>query len=116
MVKRHKAKTSHSRSKRSRQSRVRSPKQFEHPCLEDVLHHLYEDEINVQIHTFWDGGFQVQIGDEENRIAAEKQTDNLESSIDWLIAEVPKHYPESEFAKWVAAQMKYSKQPGLKMF
>lgn len=60
---------------------------------------LYASEINFEIATFWDGGFDVKLGDALNGYKAEDCCDSyvlaLEQLRDWAIT----HFPESEFAK-----------------
>jgi hypothetical protein len=41
--------------------------------LEEILSALYESEINASISWLWDGGIDVQLGDELNGYDAERQ-------------------------------------------
>jgi hypothetical protein len=77
------------------------------PCLDDVLNRLYRDEINVQIATDWDAGFRVELGGPMavgNSVIAEFETRDLRKAIEWLVAEVPKHWPDSKFSSWAKRQ------------
>lgn len=67
---------------------------------------LYDAEINCGISSFWDGGFNVWIGDDSNGHRAETNFDKGElwKAYDWLKANAAKAYPDSEFAKLVSAE------------
>ena len=64
-----------------------------------ILQRLYNSEINFAIRTFWDGGFDVMLGDPLNGIKATANTDTLVEAEAWLEAEAVKAYPESVFAR-----------------
>lgn len=54
--------------------------------LTAAMQALYENEINCSIHSFWDGGFTVRIGDELNGWKDEMSFDakDLQSAAVWL--------------------------------
>lgn len=64
-----------------------------------VMQRLYDSEINVSVASFWDGGFDVKLGDDMNGFVAEasfKQWDAVEA---WLDKQARDHYPNSTYAK-----------------
>jgi hypothetical protein len=71
------------------------------PTLLAVLQALYKSEINCEISSFWDVGWEVKLGDRMNgwRAQARLANDDLESAARWLIAEAKRAYPNSDFAK-----------------
>lgn len=69
------------------------------PTLTAVMRALYANEINVAISSFWDGGWDVKLGDEMNGFKAESNFDNLDDAASWLIDEAKKAFPRSDFAK-----------------
>jgi hypothetical protein len=68
--------------------------------LTQVLQALYRSEINVTISCFWDGGWEVQLGDQLNGFVAETWFDNakLDDAAAWLADNAKRHFPKSEFA------------------
>lgn len=62
---------------------------------------LYASEINVSISCFWDGGWDVKLGDEMNGFKAERTFENseLDSAGAWLVREAKRAFPDSVFAK-----------------
>lgn len=52
--------------------------------LEATLRHLYSLEINCGLACFWDGGWDVWIGDELNGYAAEGNVDTISEVAPWL--------------------------------
>lgn len=69
------------------------------PNLLAVMLALYASEINIAVSCFWDGGWDVKLGDNMNGFKAEKNFDDLDSAAPWLIDEAKRLYPTSEFAK-----------------
>ncbi len=63
-----------------------------------ILQDLYNSEINFEISTQWDGGFDAKLGDPLNGFKAEGQyrtyVEAVEQLRDWAID----HFPDSEFA------------------
>lgn len=62
---------------------------------------LYNSEINCGVSSFWDGGFDVWIGDDMNGKKAETNFDagDLSKAADWLHDEAMRLFPESDYAK-----------------
>lgn len=56
-------------------------------------------EINFSISTFWDGGFDVKLGDEMSGFSASANFRTLRECIYWLADEAIKKYPDSKFAE-----------------
>lgn len=68
--------------------------------MNDILNALYNSEINVEISSFWDGGWTVKIGDAMNGFKAEMTFDDLsENTAAWLTKAACELYPNSDFAK-----------------
>jgi hypothetical protein len=63
-----------------------------------IFQRLYDSEINFSISCFWDGGFEVKLGDELNGFAAEARLERWDEIEPWLHAEALRHYPQSVFA------------------
>lgn len=64
-----------------------------------VFQDLYHSEINFQITTFWDAGFEVKLGDEMNGFKAETTIRRFGQIEPWLIDQAIQHFPQSLFAK-----------------
>ena len=71
--------------------------------LISVMKSLYASEINVEIFSFWDGGWEVKLGDNMNGYKAEKNFYNLDDAAEWLQTEALRQYPDSVFAKATTA-------------
>lgn len=67
--------------------------------LINELQKIYNSEINFSISTFWDGGFDVSLGDEINGFEESYNFDRIEDAIKWLIHKVFQYYPNSEYCK-----------------
>lgn len=68
--------------------------------MKSVMQRLYDSEINANVASFWDGGFDVRLGDRTNGF--KDHTDGLRdwTAVEaWLTEMVLKHYPDSQFAK-----------------
>ncbi len=63
-----------------------------------ILQKLYHSEINFRIHTFWDAGFEVELGDPLNGIKWTGNGDNLILAVNKLAQAAIEFYPHSEFA------------------
>jgi hypothetical protein len=61
---------------------------------------LYDSEINFSVSTFWDGGFEVKLGDEINGWLAEVRLDTWAEVERWLSEKAREQFPESDFAKY----------------
>lgn len=72
----------------------------------EVLRRLYDSEINVELSSFWDTGYQWRLGDYANGypeiepIPKQLEACCLESAITGLAFAAQREYPESDFAKW----------------
>jgi hypothetical protein len=64
-----------------------------------VLQDLYHSEINFTISTFWDGGFDVKLGDKMNGYVDEGNFDRWGMVESWLISATIEHFPDSLFAR-----------------
>jgi hypothetical protein len=64
-----------------------------------VLQDLYHSEINFSISTFWDGGFDVKLGDPTNGFLAETNVDRWGQVEPWLMQAAVEHFPGSLFAQ-----------------
>ena len=65
-----------------------------------VINDLYESEINFNLSTFWDAGYNVQLGDNQNGFKDESNMlDTLDEVASELMRMTMKHYPDSEFTK-----------------
>lgn len=66
-----------------------------------IIDKIYDSEINAKIQWFWDGGFDVCLGDDMNGWKA-TNTIILNTWKDvevWLEEKAIEHYPESDFTK-----------------
>ena len=64
-----------------------------------VLQDLYHSEINFSVSTFWDGGFDVKLGDPRNGFKAETNCNRWGEVEPWLMAAAIEFYPDSLFAE-----------------
>ncbi len=67
--------------------------------LSKILEDLYDSEINVSVSCFWDGGWDIALGDAANGWRAKTCVDNLDEAVPWLIENAKKAWPDSQFAK-----------------
>lgn len=76
--------------------RERWAEAFRLGTLQDVIHGLYVNEINVGLQSFWDGGWDVWIGDEMNGHLAEEHFDPsaFDEIADWLRTTAEARYPK----------------------
>lgn len=81
--------------------------------LLQAMQYLYEHEINCSISSFWDGGWEVKIGDDMNGFKSSSQFDNAELELvaDWLISETYKVYPDIEWLPHPKAALQASDLP-----
>lgn len=63
-----------------------------------VLQDIYDSEINISIGWMWDRGVEVVIGDHTNGVKERGQFVFVREAISWLVDQIPRHYPSSEFA------------------
>lgn len=73
--------------------------------LHAVMSALYASEINCGVSSFWDGGWTVWIGDDNNGRRAEATFDGhrLCEAPAWLINAAVEAYPGSAFAQMISA-------------
>ena len=62
------------------------------------LQQIYDSEINVRISWFWDGGFEVRLGDERNGYEAEEIVSSASEILPWLQEAIAHFYPDSSYA------------------
>jgi hypothetical protein len=62
-----------------------------------VPQRLYNSEINFSISCFWDGRFDVKLGDTMNGFTAEANVDTYSEALAWLDQEARKQYPDSQY-------------------
>lgn len=69
--------------------------------IEQALKALYAEEINVQISSFWDGGWTVKIGDEMNGFSEEALfwNENFDKIAEYLHEYIIKVHENRE--KWI---------------
>lgn len=68
--------------------------------LIEIMNRLYASEINCEVASFWDGGWQVRLGDYLNGYkASESGFTSLEDAAKWLNSAARLHYPDSDYAK-----------------
>lgn len=72
------------------------PSQLE-MTVTDIPQRLYDSEINFSISCFWDGGFDVKLGDSMNGFDSETQVHTFAMALAWLDQEARKRYPDSEY-------------------
>jgi hypothetical protein len=55
------------------------------------LQELYDREINFKIETFWDGGFDVALGDQANGYKAQALVYTFDEAVEWLVKQADIH-------------------------
>ncbi len=63
-----------------------------------IMQDLYDSEINCSISTFWDGGFDVKIGDDMNGFQEEATVQRYFEAEAWLKDTAIRLMPDSQFA------------------
>jgi hypothetical protein len=66
--------------------------------LSEVLDKLYDSELNFSISCFWDGGFDVKLGDPMNGYVAEGNVKTADQAAAWLDKQARIHFPASKYA------------------
>jgi hypothetical protein len=64
-----------------------------------VFQRLYDSEINFEVSSFWDGGFDVRLGDAMNGFLERGNAETWSRVEEWLRTAALRHYPDSAFAK-----------------
>lgn len=67
-------------------------------ALSTVIPDLYASEINASIEWFWDGGFEVAIGDKMNGWRERGNCDTWVRALEWLQDAAIVAWPDSAFA------------------
>ena len=67
--------------------------------ITNIFNDIYSSELNFQISTFWDSGYFINLGDEQNGFVRKAYADNFEGAVTELIRLVISEYPDSDFAK-----------------
>jgi hypothetical protein len=67
--------------------------------MDSILQSLYDSEINFEISTFWDGGFDWKLGDRMNGYKEDGNRDTFNEAVFDIAKAAIKHYPDSKFAK-----------------
>lgn len=72
------------------------------PALLNIPQRLYDSEINFSITCFWDGGFDIELGDNINGYDAKTTVKTYAEAMAWLDTEARKRYPDSTYVtgKW----------------
>ncbi len=65
--------------------------------LIEILKDLYASEINISISCFWDGGWNIALGDLINGWGAKVMLDDLENAPEWIIENATRIWPKSDF-------------------
>jgi hypothetical protein len=63
----------------------------------ETLQRMYDSEINFSISTFWDGGFDWKLGDEQNGFVKEGSTFTFGEAVECLANAAHTHYQDSVF-------------------
>lgn len=66
--------------------------------FKSIPQRLYKSEINFQISCFWDGGFDVKLGDTMNGWKAEANIYTYDEALQWLDQQARQSYPDSQYA------------------
>jgi len=66
--------------------------------LTGELQKIYDSEINVRISWFWDGGIDVQLGDDVNGFLAQESVASIDEILFWLQEAIAHFYPASTYA------------------
>lgn len=59
-----------------------------------ILQRLYDSEINFELRTFWDGGFDWKLGDHSNGFKAKGNADTFDEAVADLAKAAVEHYPK----------------------
>lgn len=64
-----------------------------------IFKRIYDYEINFSVSTFWDGGYDVKLGDDLNGYVAEGNVEEWEQVEPLLETMFYEHYPEAKEGK-----------------
>ena len=79
----------------------------------EVLQRLYNSEINIELSSFWDSGFDYKLGDTLNGFSEVPQkilSTSIINTIDAIAFAAVNQYPDSDFAKWYRSKDSNAKQ------
>ena len=83
--------------------------------LHEAIQALYDSEINFLIANFWDGGFDVKLGDQLNGFKACGNEATWAEAVYWLAERACEHFPKSTFAEWWQAMGGTNEDPNSKL-
>lgn len=72
----------------------------------EVLLRIYDSEINIELSSFWDGGYQWLLGDKANGypeieyVPPHPEINSVVDAITGLAFAAAREYPDSDFAEW----------------
>jgi len=69
----------------------------------DILQALYDSEINFELSTFWDNGFEWKLGDNWNGFKATGNCETLAEAVQQLKEAAIEHFPTSVFTQKIRA-------------
>jgi hypothetical protein len=69
------------------------------PDLGTIIAALHDSEINGAVSWYYDGAWQVSLGDQTNGIVAEAVVASPQEAAEWLRANAVRRHPASGFAK-----------------
>lgn len=72
---------------------------------EQIMQDLYDSEINAAVEWFWDGGFDVRLGDHMNGWHKSGCVNSWSEVGLWLMEAAIEKYPNSQFAQKYADAM-----------
>lgn len=53
--------------------------------LPEIMQRYYDAEQNIEISSFWDGGWDVYIGDKANGFKDQTNCETLKDVVEWLV-------------------------------
>ena len=74
--------------------------------LSSELQKIYDSEINLRIGWLWDGGIEVQLGDEANGFLAKENVRSVAEIMLWLQEAIAHFYPTSSYAESLSREVR----------
>jgi hypothetical protein len=68
--------------------------------LGDIIAALHDSEITGEVSWFFDGAWQVKLGDPDNGYVVEAVVASDGAAAEWLRANAVRRYPQSQFAMY----------------
>jgi hypothetical protein len=65
----------------------------------DEMQKMIDAGIRFSISTFWEGGFNIKLGDYRERVEAESVFSTVDQAVSWLMGQIKIRYPESLYAR-----------------